>query len=137
MCKKKTHQSGFTLVEILASVVLLTVVISLFLTLVPQMFAMNDRTEDNLKATLVAKEVIAAIKQRDYDSQLNALLVSSPPKYDFTIDNDIKYKPYNIKVTINPTPDVSGTIQKLYRLTVDVKDKNGKILTTTYGYFDK
>ena len=58
------NNSGFTLIEILASVVLLTVVLSMFLSIFPQMANMNNRTGDNLDAANVGKELL--VKYKNY-----------------------------------------------------------------------
>ena len=58
------NNSGFTLIEILASVVLLTVVLSMFLSIFPQMANMNNRTGDNLDAANVGKEVLVKMKKK-------------------------------------------------------------------------
>ena len=57
------NNSGFTLIEILASVVLLTVVLSMFLSIFPQMANMNNSTGDNLDAANVGKELLVKMKE--------------------------------------------------------------------------
>ena len=60
------NNRGFTLIEILASVVLLTVVLSMFLSIFPQMANTNNRTGDNLDAANVGKEVLVRMKKLTY-----------------------------------------------------------------------
>ncbi|MEI4769402.1 hypothetical protein WAX74_07055 [Psychrobacillus sp. FJAT-51614] len=134
MKKKLSNQeAGFTLIEIIASVLLLTVVITLFITLIPQMFNMNIRTEENLSAVSIGKKVLADIKENKYDSEITQLKNSSAIDTNLTITS---YNPYKVVVTFSPTPDVEGSIQTLYPLKISIEDSSGKQLTTTYGYSD-
>lgn len=141
MTNRLKNTSGFTLVEILASVVLLTVVISLFLSMFPQMANINNKNGENLDAANVGKELL--VKYKNYNNSndnviKNTVLNALPPVNTSTVPkvSTYKYDNFDIVVTIFPNADVSGTAQTLYRIQIEVKE-NGHTLTTTHGYLNK
>ncbi|MEK4486618.1 type II secretion system protein [Psychrobacillus sp. FSL H8-0484] len=150
------NKNGFTLIEILASVVLLTIVISMFLSIFPQMANMNNRTGDNLDAANVGKELLVLVKKNAYTSFLNNdsnLIIKTTirnltKKEDLT--SSIIYEgtydklgqTFFIKIQIKkigefPPPDQSQ-FHQLHQVIIDVDVKEIKTdsptLTTTYGY---
>lgn len=142
------NNSGFTLIEILASVVLLTVVLSMFLSIFPQMANMNNRTGDNLDAANVGKEVLVKMKKLSYENITsktnlpiaNTTYTNSTSNIQISgtyVTND---KNYNVKFNLNKTPDVeiNNSTTKLRRFSIEIlDDQNKNTLTTTYGYIQK
>jgi prepilin-type N-terminal cleavage/methylation domain-containing protein len=141
------NNSGFTLIEILASVVLLTVVLSMFLSIFPQMANMNNRTGDNLDAANVGKELLVEMKKLTYTQ---ALTESTPLPIALSQNINKSTNPIiisgtytsnekSVKVNISlwPTPAVSGTAQTLHKMKIEVLNSNDQILTSTYGYLKK
>ena len=134
------NNSGFTLIEILASVVLLTVVLSMFLSIFPQMANMNNRTGDNLDAANVGKELL--VKYKNYktspDNVFKTTVTNALPPTNTSIEPKIStyiYENFDIVVTIYPKADanVQGSAQSLYLMKIEVMNGNNT-LTTTHGY---
>lgn len=139
------NNRGYTLIEILASVVLLTVVLSMFLSIFPQMANTNNRTGDNLDAANVGKEVLVKMKKITYGaaidiSKLNDLPIDNAKNIGTSPNTVIEgdYKPFKVRMTIYPSADanVQGTAQSLYLIKIEVMN-GGNALTTTYGYLGK
>ncbi|SDM79847.1 hypothetical protein SAMN05518871_102262 [Psychrobacillus sp. OK028] len=148
MFSKIKNTSGFTLVEILASVILLTVVISFFLSIFPQMSNMNNRNGENLDSANVAKEVLVLVKE-NYSID-NSTLNLEGSILNFTIAENnsnslivkgtydtLSNKKFFIELEINKTGAISNsTIDNLYQVKIKVKNshENTNALATTYGY---
>ncbi|PZX07073.1 prepilin-type N-terminal cleavage/methylation domain-containing protein [Psychrobacillus insolitus] len=139
------NNSGFTLIEILASVVLLTVVLSMFLSIFPQMANMNNRTGDNLDAANVGKEVLVKMKKITYGdaieiSKLTDLPIENAKKISTSPNTVIEgnYNSFKVRMTIYPnaSANVTGTAQSLYLMKIEVMNGNNT-LTTTHGYLEK
>ena len=142
MIHKFTNRNGFTLIEILASIVLLTVVISLFLSTFPQMGHMNQRNGDNLKAANVGKELLVDMKKLKYGEVKeinnlplkNASIIATSPN---TIIEGV-FKPFNVSMTFYPSSEanIKGSAQSLFLMKIEIK--SGKnTLSTTYGYLEE
>jgi len=143
MIKKFTNKNGFTLIEILVSIVLLTVVISLFLTIFPQMGNMNNLTGDNLDAANVGKELLVKMKNRTYSEATSGTRLPITLTHNINKLTDpitltgIYYsneKSIKVNISLWSAADVSGTVQSLHKIKIDVLNSQDKILTSTYGY---
>ena len=142
------NNSGFTLIEILASVVLLTVVLSMFLSIFPQMANMNNRTGDNLDAANVGKEVLVKMKKMSYENITSKTNLPIDNTTYTNSTNNIQIKGtyvtnienYNVEININKTHDVeiNSSTTRLRRFSIKIlDDQNKNTLTTTYGYLQK
>ncbi|MEK3954142.1 PulJ/GspJ family protein [Psychrobacillus sp. FSL K6-1464] len=142
------NNSGFTLIEILASVVLLTVVLSMFLSIFPQMANTNNRTGDNLDAANVGKEVLVKMKKMSYENITSKTNLPIDNTTYTNSTNNIQIKGtyvtnvenYNVEININKTHDVeiNSSTTRLRRFSIKIlDDQNKNTLTTTYGYLQK
>jgi len=147
MIKKISNRNGFTLIEILASIVLLTVVISMFLSIFPQMGNMNVRNGENLDAANAAKELLVNIKKVNYNAvslgkDLPITVESvNPILDDIVIIGD--YKPFIVRLTLSVKKETTddGNVP-LHKIRIEIfddkqvvlKDKKINALSTTYGY---
>ena len=139
------NNNGFTLIEILASVVLLTVVLSMFLSIFPQMANMNNRTGDNLDAANVGKELLVEMKKIKYGA---ALEINNLPNLPIENANNIgtspntviegDYNSFKVRMTIYPNAEanVQGSAQSLYLMKIEVMNGDNT-LTTTHGYLEE
>jgi len=158
MLNKFTNNNGFTLIEILASIVLLTVVISLFLSIFPQMGNMNQRNGDNLKAANVGKEVLVLVKKdkfTQFSSNSTLSIKTTIPNLTrvgntFPIIYKGTYKNWGESFFVQIRIEGVGELQapsdfkqfhQLHQVRIDVDSKeiqkNSKSLTTTYGYIEE
>lgn len=148
MINKITNGKGFTLIEILASIVLLTVVISLFLSIFPQMANTNNRNGDNLDAANVGKEILVLVKDTYTIESSSLQLNGNIP--DFTIADNTPssillegfYETLRDNFFIEIEVDTLGAFlnssvkNQLYQVTIRVyqSENSTNVLTTTHGY---
>lgn len=142
MTEFSANEKGLTLIEVLASIVLLYIVIVSFLSLFPQITLFNNVTEKNLQAAAVAKEVRVLVKEQDIDFStptLNGKLSSLSPT---TTENDIVftglYNSFYVNIIIDKSKiEVSGEVQDLYQMKISVMNDTNKEISYTYGYIVK
>ena len=147
MINQILNRNGFTLIEILASIVLLTIVISMFLSIFPQMGNMNHRNGENLDAANVSKELLVSIKKNNYNKvslgtslPLAVESVNSLKKDIIIIGN---YKHFKVRLTLTIAEEETdiGKVP-LHRVKIEIFDKSQTVLidnkvnalSTTYGY---
>jgi len=147
--KKIQNQSAFTLVEVLAAVILLSIVIFLSISIFPQMANLNSKSENNLNTVNVGKDILFKMKTVSYSiiegSNTNSLNNSSilPIQLDEMISEDktitlkgnyqyIDEKNYKVDITISR--DIESGTKSFRKITIDIKDSNNSNLTTTHGY---
>lgn len=144
MLTKIKNTKGLTLIEVLASIVLLSIVIISFLPLFPQISLMNTKTEDNLQAANVGKELLVELRNYKYSEfkprveQLISAIetvgpVSETKQYTGQYKSADAKVTYDIIITLYTSPSVKGSIQTIYKFKIEVL-QNNNILTTTYGY---
>ena len=137
MRKLLNNENGLTLIEVLASIVLLSIIIVSFLSLFPQISNFNESTEKNLQAAAVAKEVRVLVKEESTNPH--------PQKFSFTNDrtgpNNGLYSyegqhnefPVLIEVDENPF-NTNGNRQNLYKFKVTILNDENRQLSETYGF---
>lgn len=139
MEKLPGNEKGLTLIEVLASIVLLSIVIVSFLSLFPQITNFNDSTEENLQAAAVAKEVRVLVKEEGMD-------ISTPQKTSFlsnetltNLDDTIlhkgEYNDFSVEVTIWKNKKYTSEVyEDLYQMKVSILNENNNEISYTYGY---
>lgn len=147
MINQILNRNGFTLIEILASIVLLTIVISMFLTIFPQMGNMNHRNGENLDAANVSKELLVSIKRNDYNKVSLGTSLPIAVESINSLNKDIiiigNYKLFKVRLTLTIAEEETdiGKVP-LHMLKIEIFDKNQtvlidnkvNVLSTTYGY---
>ena len=160
--KELKNQSAFTLIEVLAAVILLSIVIILTLSIFPQMANLNDKSENNLNTVSAGKEILYKMRDVIFSEIDTGSIVTLNTSNDLPIhlteikcnkvtfesttcpqDGPIilkgtyKYfeKNYNVEITIQTTIE-SGT-KSFRKLKIDIKDSKNTVLTTTHGYIKK
>ena len=139
MCKKKTSdESGLTLVEILASLVILGIVFVAFMTIFPQMTLFNSRTETKLETMNEARIILDDYQDIKWKaSDLSETSFSS--ENDWWIDDEFE-KPH-VLIRIKKSPEVGPKlgnplkpgVVRLHRVQVQVLEK-GKVSSESFGY---
>lgn len=156
--KKLKNQSAFTLIEVLAAVILLSIVIILTLSIFPHMANLNDKSENNLNTVSVGKEILYKMRDVFFSEIDTGSVVTLNTSNDLPINlteikcNKVTYestcpkngpiilkgtyeyfeKNYNVEITIQTTIE-SGT-KSFRKLKIDIKNSNNTVLTTTHGY---
>ena len=145
MQKSIKNEQGLTLIEVLASIVLLSIVIVFFLSLFPQIINFNKSTEENLQAAATAKEVRVLVKE-----ELESM-DTFPSKLSFTnertLDDGVysyngKYNDFEVVIELHDQPFVGdepqkNEIRKLYKFKVSIEHSDTRILSKTYGFIRK
>jgi len=139
MQKSTENEKGLTLIEVLASIVLLSIVIVSFLSLFPQITNFNKSTEENLQAAATAKEVRVLVKEKftnfDSPSLLNVLENETIDISETTIEYEGAFNNFPVGVVIwKDKKDVSGAFEDLFQMKVSVFNENNNEISYTYGY---
>ncbi|MFC4356003.1 type II secretion system protein J [Chryseomicrobium palamuruense] len=138
MLRNFLNSRGFTLVEVLASVVLLAVVITLSLSIFPNMFRTNDVNEQSLDAVAVAKDVLVKAKSSYYETSGYEVRVAGPNEMfrgveipqDHLYIIDSSYSPLTALIIVD-NQFVDGL--NLFETTIHIY-KDDTIRATNYGY---
>lgn len=115
------NYKGFTLIEVLASIVLLTIVISISLSIFPNMFRTNDVNEESLDAVAVAKDVLVNIKDNSAGLYVSKTQFKKAINGDPAPVNDYFVWIEDYIPTTNPTPKYPG-----YRILIIIDDAEVK-----------
>jgi prepilin-type N-terminal cleavage/methylation domain-containing protein len=138
MTKFPVNEKGLTLIEVLASIVLLSVVIVSFLSLFPQITQFNNVTEKNLQAAAVAKEVRVLVKDQEIDFMTPTLLGKLSTLTPSITEDDITftgiYNSFTVNIIIDKSKEVSGEVQDLFQMKISVMNDANKEISYTYGY---
>lgn len=154
--KKILHsQKGLTLIEILASIVILSIVVITFFTFFINSSGYTSISSEKFQTTNLAREVSNEFKvnadvkndlknvidQYNNNKSLTSISKNSfPAQYlsqDIIIQSGVLQlyvsKPdYTVLVLVNPSPE-SGLSTSLYKLHIEIM-KNGKLLNETFTY---
>ncbi|MGK7377956.1 type IV pilus modification PilV family protein [Planococcus sp. 1R117A] len=145
MKKLKNNEKGLTLVEILATLVLLGIVFVGFMTVFSQMTLFNDKTYTKLDTMNLARQEISEIKGVTYPKLITDITstiaattyddfsVAADPYFLFTKNED----GYTYEMRLYKTPKLVGDVNvaSLYQVHLMVK-KDNKLNSETYGYIE-
>lgn len=140
MKKLPGNEKGLTLIEVLASIALLSIVIVSFLSLFPQITNFNDSTEKNLQAAAVAKEVRVLVKEE--------ATIPHHQNFSFTYErtgpSNEKYmykgqhNQFQVLLEIDENPFNQGrSMQNLYKFKVTILNDENNQLSITYGFISQ
>lgn len=135
---KTTEESGLTLVEILASLVILGIVFVAFMTIFPQMTLFNNRTETKLETMNEARVILEEYKNKKW--KMNDLSETR-----FQSDGEwwvekLESRP-DIVLKIKKTPDqgpgfnepIEPGVVRLHRLQIKII-KDNRVSSESFGY---
>ncbi len=137
----KNQEAGLTLIEILASLVILGIVFVSFMTIFPQMSLFNSRTETKLETMNEARIVLEEYK--DKTVQKTNLGTAACPnnswiQVPYTGDHPFKSNHTPI-IKVKNCPDVKpedsqvkGVVQ-LHQIHIEIQ-KDGKQVSESFGY---
>jgi prepilin-type N-terminal cleavage/methylation domain-containing protein len=137
------NEKGITLLEILITIAILSIVLTSFMSLFPQMGLMNKHNEDKAQAVNTAKQllnkwttdqqVIGALKNP------NPLPTDWPSSYIAQVDNYYLFESENPKAKIiifkQPETGFTGTDPiKAYQIHILILNNRDNVISKTYGY---
>ena len=134
--KTGKSEKGFTLIEILASISLITIIIIAVSTAFINYANFTKILENKLTSVHVAEELVTVIKNSD---EL-ALLLNSPNDYDTEWDTvelpgvSAIYSQYNPTIWIYPSTDDEKPLG-LYRVRIDIANASGTDQASLFTYF--
>lgn len=135
-----SNEKGLTLLEVLLSMVILSIILVSVMSFFPQVGALNAKNESKSNGIQSAKELLIDWKG---SSELKIFLknpveLNRPTEYS---SEDSEF--YFFKTTINgyvgdiqikKTPDLSSGTGKPYRIYVKISDDKNLKISDTYGY---
>lgn len=145
------NENGLTLVEILASMVLLSIIFIGFMTIFSQMTLFNDKTYTKLETMNLARQEMAELKAMDFTKTLvlselasapaNYIKQSSAPQKD-AINNTFylftkEKNDYTYELRFYEVPKLSGgpRVGELHQIHLIVRT-GAKVNSETYGYIE-
>lgn len=146
-----TSEKGFTLIEILLSISLLSIVLIGFLSIFPQMGKLNTFNETKAEAINVAKEVLinwqeatevkAFIVKNDHVTGFTPILGS---KVTYTNFSSVKFTDYyyfettkdqyDVRIKIKKVPHKTSNTAQVNQIIVQLLNERGNVVSETYGY---
>jgi type II secretory pathway pseudopilin PulG len=146
--KIKSCEKGITLVEVLASITLLSIVLITALSIFPQMGRVNMLNETKAQATNIAKEVLISWKDSNevkvfiINPAQTAGFVSTNSSIDYTnFTSDYNYyyfettrDEYDVKITIKKDPDKQSIKSSVHHILVELFNSKGNKVGESFGY---
>lgn len=134
------NESGLTLVEILAALVILGIVFIGFMTVFPQMNLFNQRTESKLVTMNLAKQELAELKEAPsrLAPERKQITVKAGDGYE---TYDLSRGAYKIQIDCYKTETTNITCSEatgkpaLHKIHIRIQE-NGKLTSETFGYLE-
>lgn len=149
--KKVLNERGISLIEVVASIVLLAIILVSVINLLPQMGKKNNQNEDKqIAVNLASKEL--AYWQSALKNDFNTMLANPNGTFSFiksgdqlTYDGDdtISIKTSNTRsmsskyyteIKITKTPDLDSQPTKANQISIFIYKNNNILVAETYGY---
>ncbi|WP_430784793.1 type II secretion system protein [Virgibacillus flavescens] len=135
---KKINSSGFTLVELIASLAILSMVIAVFLPIFPQIVSWTKKADDELIASNLLSQVAHDVKELPDMDDLASSIKGCPDVMkikderlgdvsSYTINNQT----YHVKVKICKESNVD-----LYRTNLLIFSSSNKMISESYTYIE-
>lgn len=142
------NEKGVTLIEVLVSIVILSLVFMSFISFFPQMGLVNKQNIDKNQAINMAKEILINWQE---SSDVKWFLVktdnvtgftSTDPKVNYSnfhFDSDYYYfetskDQYTIHIKINKLPNTNSRLVSVNSIFIQLLNKKGNVVSETYGF---
>ena len=149
--KKLLNEHGITLVEVIAAIVILSIILISIISLLPQMGLKNNQNEDKQVAiNLAAKELAYWQGQLGITSTFNSLVTPGTTFPFMTSGDTLTYdantititttttksmtSKYNSVIKIKRTEDLASSPKKANQISVLIYKNNTILVTEIYGY---
>ncbi|MER2060024.1 MAG: prepilin-type N-terminal cleavage/methylation domain-containing protein [Niallia sp.] len=146
------NDKGISLIEILVSIVLLGILITSFLTFFPQVSSFNQKTDERLTSVTIAKSWL--VQAQNSESTLYKQLINLTENPTATINTGnlpltnikrnsdsieliFKENNYFIHLYLFHEEEILQGVNTLYKIRIDVFDKQDKLNSNIYGYITK
>jgi prepilin-type N-terminal cleavage/methylation domain-containing protein len=132
-------EKGVTLIEVLISIVILSIIFLSFMRFFPQMGFMNNENADKTQAINTSKEVLIEWQNsEDLKNFLKNPTGTVLPGYVKTEAGYYYFKTvksnYNVNIKIKISSDLVSTPNKTFLIQVELLNKRNNIIGETYGY---
>lgn len=140
MLNRLKNNNGFTLIEVLASIVILSIVIVSFVALFPQMSLFNEKTKENLDAITIAKDVLVKMKSTkftDIETGPSLLPVDQALSNDEILVLSGEYREKYIEISIDKEETKykgSGLNRHIMQIKIYETAGSQSPLSTIYGF---
>jgi Prokaryotic N-terminal methylation motif len=133
-------EKGITLVEILASITLLSIILVSIITFFPQVGMNNKHNEEKIQAINLAKKILA-VWTDDEDNEVSTFIKdpdSMPVPYGYEIivpddPGDFYFTKVLEGFSVEVKLSKDSAESRLHAVTIQI-GQSGKIITETYGY---
>lgn len=146
------NEDGMSLIEVIASLVILTIILISFVNIFPQMGFTNIQNEDKQSATAIAQqELLFWKKTLENSSDFDTFKLTPGTTYSF-IDSDcnVTYDSDKITIKVNKTKsilsdfkveliisrnsDLNSNPEKAYQIHIKLLKTSDILVSETYGY---
>jgi len=149
--KKILNERGISLVEVVASIVILAIILISIVNLLPQMGLKNNQNEDKQVAVNLASKELA-YWQSTLKDDFNSLLANPNATFSFiksgdTLTSDSNTitiftttttksmtSKYHSKIIITKKPDLNSLPTKANQISIFIYKNNNILVTENYGY---
>ncbi|WP_432355789.1 type II secretion system protein [Sporosarcina sp. A2] len=140
--RRNNNESGLTLIEILASLVILGIVFVAFMTIFPQMTLFNNRTETKLETMNEARIVLEEYRSKSIsftpigtcpnDNWSNLQYTGSPGEHKVNKNRSVFIEIKNCPDVEPAKKNVAGVVQ-LHQIHIEIREKD-KLSSESFGY---
>ncbi|WP_400242654.1 prepilin-type N-terminal cleavage/methylation domain-containing protein [Niallia sp. JL1B1071] len=147
------NDKGISLIEILVSIVLLSILITSFLTFFPQVSSFNQKTDERLTSVTLAKNWLVQAQNNEsilYKQLINLTenpstsvnagnlpLLTNINRNSDAIELIFKENNYFIHLYLYYREEILKGANTLYKIRIDVVDEQDKLNSNIYGYITK
>lgn len=131
-------QKGVTLLEVLLSIVILTIILASIMNFFPQMGLMNKLNVEKIQGVNLANEVLLDWQNVDFRNFLNHPSKDVIPEYSRYESPNYIFKTekagFDVEIELNEKSDLKSDPTKAHVITVKILNDQNNVISETYGY---
>lgn len=136
------NEKGISLIEVIASIIILSIVLISFFSYITNTFNLNSKNDVSIKAVNIVRSESTKIKDLSWESDINPTSQTSMFKVDtenpgYFIKNDTSNPDYPLTIWIKESSEPGNTYKELHLVRILLKDSNGNELSETYTYYER
>lgn len=138
--KHLLNEKGISLLEVIATIVLLSIVLISFFKVFSNTLLFTNLNSDNIQATNIVKEIESTIKTLDWDLDIKNSIYYKPidknsdSKIDYYL-NEQNINGYKVKVKIMNIPESKNLYRQLRQVHINLS-KDGREVSQTFTYHE-